>query len=99
LAWSALDIADALADPIAFRFGDRGKDREHQLRDAVAGDVAAEVDHVQADLARLQLLQHFQGVERAAEHAVELGGEDDVAGGQAGQQAAAFRALGQRSRA
>src|ERR1043166_2718908 len=46
---------------------------------AVAGDVAAEIDHVQADALLLQTFKHAQRVQ-GAEHAVELRRDDHVAG-------------------
>jgi hypothetical protein len=56
------------------------EDGEYQLADAIAGDVAAEVDHVQADAALLQLPEYVQRIEGGTEHAVELGGDHHVAG-------------------
>ena len=43
----------ALAGVVALRLSHSGQDGEHQLRHAVAGDVASQVDHVQADAAPL----------------------------------------------
>jgi hypothetical protein len=54
LLWSHFS-GDPLAGVVALRLGDRREDREHQLADTVAGHVAAEVDHVQRDAARLEL--------------------------------------------
>ena len=45
----ALRFADALANPIALVLSNSAQDREHQLADAVARHVAAEVEHVQGD--------------------------------------------------
>jgi hypothetical protein len=38
----------AFPDPVALRFGYRREDRKNQLGDAVAGHIAAKVNHVQA---------------------------------------------------
>jgi hypothetical protein len=65
-----------------------------ELGDAVSGDVAAEVDHVQADAALLQLAKHVERIEGRAEHAVELGGDHGIARLQGGEQCLAFRAFG-----
>jgi hypothetical protein len=43
-----LRVPDALADTIALVLRDSTQDREHQLVDAVAADIATEIDHVQA---------------------------------------------------
>jgi len=79
-------------------FRDRGQDREHQLADAVAGDVAAEIDHMQADLVFLQLLERAERVRGRSEGAIQLRGDDGVARLQRRQQALAFRAIGKRHR-
>jgi hypothetical protein len=50
-----LDLSDTFADAVAFGLGDRGQDGEDQLADAVAGHIPAQVNHVQADAAGLQL--------------------------------------------
>jgi len=76
----ALHVPNALADPIALVLGDGRQDRENQLADAVAGDVAAQVDHVQRDLVLFQLLQRAQRVGRGAERAVKLRRDDDITG-------------------
>jgi hypothetical protein len=39
-----LHVSDTLANTVPLVLGDRGEDREDQLADAVAGDIAAEVD-------------------------------------------------------
>jgi hypothetical protein len=54
LALVGHDILHALAGPVALGLGDRAQDGEHQLGNPVAGQVAAEVDHVQADAAALE---------------------------------------------
>jgi hypothetical protein len=41
---------------------------------ASSADIAAEIDHVQADAVRLQLLQRAEGIGSVAEGAIELGG-------------------------
>src|SRR6266853_5707189 len=46
----ALSVAHTLANAVPLILGHCGQDCEHQLADAVAGDVAAEINHVQADL-------------------------------------------------
>ena len=57
------------------------------------------VEKVQPDAARLQALDHLQGVERRTEKPVELRGYENVALGQLGEQGAAYGALGNRDRA
>ena len=92
----AFHFGDALAGPVPLGLGHGGQDGEHQLGHAVAGGVAAEVDHVQVDAGLLQLGQHVERIEGGAEHAVELGRDDDVAGPQNGQQRGALLAIRER---
>lgn len=54
----AFGVAHPLADAITLVFGHRGRrDRDDQLADAVAGEVAAEIDHVQRYLVILELFE------------------------------------------
>jgi hypothetical protein len=72
--------------------------RSHEFADPVAGDVAAEIDHVQADAALFQLREHIERIERRAEHAIELRGDDHVAGLDDREQLGAFGPLADRLR-
>ena len=69
------------------------------LADTVAGDVAAEIDHVQADVLLLQSFEHAERVQGGAEHAVQLRRDDHVAGLQDCEQRLALRPLDERHRA
>ena len=62
-----LGITDALTDAISLILGNRSQDRKHQFADAVAADIAAQIDHVQPDAFALEM---FEDVER-------IGGRSD----------------------
>ena len=57
-----LHFGDPFPGPVALGLGHGGQDREDQLGDAVAGRVAAQVDHVQRDTALLQLAQDVERI-------------------------------------
>jgi len=50
-------------DTVTLGFGDGRQDGEHQLGYTIAGDIAAEVDHMQSDAAVLQVPEDVQRVE------------------------------------
>ena len=74
-----LDLANALADSVALGFGEGGSDRQEQLGHTIARDVAAEIEQVELDAPRLQAFDDLKRVERRAEQAIELRGDDNVA--------------------
>jgi len=74
-----LHVSDALADTIALVLRDSTQDREHQLADAVAADIAAEIDHVQADAVLFELFKRSERIGRGTKCAIELCGNDNVA--------------------
>ena len=66
--------------------------------DAVAADVAAEIDHVEPDALPLHLLQRAERVGGGPEHAIKLGCDHRIAGLDGRQQFAALRSIGERHR-
>ena len=93
-----LDLADPLANAIALRLGESRRDGQEQLAQPIARDVAAKVQQMQPDPARLQRLNHGQGVQRRPEQPVQLGGDDNIPPRQPVKQRAPTRALGDRDR-
>ena len=75
----ALGVPNAFANAITLVLSYGGQDGEYELRYAIAAHVAAQVDHVQASASTLELLKDLERIGRRPEHAVELGGDDDVA--------------------
>jgi hypothetical protein len=73
LALIPLHLRNALTDAVALGLGHRGENSEHQLADAVARHVAAQVDHVQADVSGLELREPVQRVETSEEAAFRYG--------------------------
>ena len=67
-----LHLPDALADAIALGLGEGGGDRQEQLGQAVAGNVAAQVEQVELDAPLLEVLDDLERVEGRAEQAIEL---------------------------
>ena len=65
-------LPDAFADPIALGLGEGGGDRQEQLGQAVACNVAAEIEQMQSDASLLQVLDDLERVESRAEQAIEL---------------------------
>jgi hypothetical protein len=51
----ALGVADAFADSFALEFGNRRKDREDELGDAVTGDITTKIEEPQRDPLLLEL--------------------------------------------
>jgi hypothetical protein len=64
-----LGVAHPLPDAIPLILCYRRQDGEHQFADAIAGDVATEIDHMQADPVILELLKRAQGVRGGPEGA------------------------------
>ena len=89
-------LPDPLADAVALGLGERGGDRQKQLGQAVAGNVAAEVEEMQAHASRLQFLNDLERVESRPEQAIELRGDHHVALRQLGEQRAGGGTLGDR---
>ena len=58
-----LHLTDALADSIALRLGEGGGDRQEQLGQAIASDVAAEIEQVELDAPRLEAFDDLERVE------------------------------------
>lgn len=56
--------------------------------------VAAEIEQVKSDPALAQILDHLQRVEGRAKHAIEFGGDDDIASLEPGDQRPALRPFG-----
>src|SRR6516165_11872506 len=94
-----LRVADALAKPVTLLFGDGAQDREYQLADAVAADIAAKIDEVQADLVLLQLFQRFERIGGRAERAIQFRGNNNIARLEHRQQPLTFRTIRERHRA
>src|ERR1700733_10748592 len=59
-----LHLPDPLSNAITFGFGEGGSDRQEQFRQAIAGDVAAEIKQVKLDAPRLEALDYLERVER-----------------------------------
>jgi len=94
----ALGILDPLGDQRAFELRDRRQDRNGQLGNSVAGDVA-QVEQPQRNPAPLKILNGLQRVKGRAKTAVHAGRNDDIAGPQRGQQPGAFGPASERCRA
>jgi hypothetical protein len=94
----SLDVADAFPDAITLVLGDCRQDRKYELADPVAGDVAAQIDHVQTDALILHLLQRAERIGCGAEGAIEVGCDDDVALLDGLEKPLAFRSFRQRDR-
>jgi hypothetical protein len=69
-----LRVEDALADAVALVLGNGAQDCENQLADAVAADIATEIDEVQADFGLLQFFKRFERIGGGAEGAIKFGG-------------------------
>ena len=68
-----LALADTLADAVALGFGKGRSDGQEQFPQAVAGDVSAEVEQMEADAALAQVLDRGERqIEGAPEQAIEL---------------------------
>src|SRR6516164_2667539 len=94
-----LRVSDALADTIALVLRDSAQDREHQLADAVAANIAAEIDQVKADLVLLQLFERFERVGGGAERAIKFRGDNNFTGLERRQEPLTFRTIRERHRA
>ena len=92
----ALCVANALADAVTLVLGDSAQDREHQLADAIAADIAAEVDHVQADAVLLEFssVPSASAAERNARSSFAVMITSPCCS--AGEHALAFGAIGER---
>jgi hypothetical protein len=84
----SLHLSDTFANAVAFGLGEGGGDREEQLRQPVAGNVAAQVEQMEGDAPLLQILDHLERIEGRAEQAIELRGDHHVALRQLGEQGA-----------
>jgi hypothetical protein len=76
----ALHLCHALADAVALGFGNGRQDGEHQLADAVARQVAAEIEHVECDLPFAQIRHDAERVHGRSEHPIQFWNQYDVAG-------------------
>ena len=89
----ALRIADALADTVALIFRNGRQDREHELGDAVAANIAAEIDEVEADLVLLQLFERFERVGGGAEGTIKFRRDNNITRLQRRQEPLTFRTI------
>ena len=90
-------VLHPLADALALQLGERGRHGEEARRHPALGDGGgAHVEQDELDPLALEVLGDLQGVERRAEHAIELGGDDGVAAMDVEQQVLAGRALVER---
>jgi len=95
----AFRIADALADAVALILRNGRQDLEHELGDAVAANVAAEIDEVQADLVLLQLFERFERIGGGAERAIKFRGDNNITRLERRQEPLTFRTIRERHRA
>ena len=89
----SLDLSDPFADAVALSFGESRRDGQEQLREPIAGNIAAEIEQVQTDATFAQVFHHLQRVERRAEQPVELRRDNDIALSELCEQGTAFRPL------
>src|SRR4029077_6438232 len=92
----ALGVADSLTDPLTLELGDRGENGQNELGDAVAGDVATEIEKPQRDPPTLEIADHVERIPGGSEHPVELGGDHNVAGLEHSDKPCSFRSVAER---
>jgi hypothetical protein len=73
-----------LTDTIALGLSNGRQDGEHQLADTITRHVTAQVDHMQADTAVLELAEHGERIEGTTKHPIQLRGDHRIAGLQSG---------------